>query len=298
MPPDRSTESILFDFRGIMPTPERVLEIVDASLALPARRLVIDWGGRFPWRIDPGLSRADVMPEHLVAAVGERCSAHGRELAVLLRHALPESCSSLPAYRRLERARRNPGSQWDAALRKAASDLIDDLLELVPTATVCSIAGSGDAEVLRDAARKSGVAYFEYGDGVDGEELEPRLLGGIEERLLRSGHPAAGEYDYSRLHDSLREWRRDGWLYVARVHECLTEASADPSLQGRRLVETNRTLARHLSGFGSMRAAFETAYDGAADEDSVRRFLHVVSAPLREQHGQLSARAAALRGRV
>ncbi len=295
MPADRSREFLLLDFRGIMPSPERVLEIVDASLSLPARRLVVDWGGRFPWRSDPGVNRADEMPEHLIGAVGERCHAHGRELAVLLRHALPESYASRPAYRRLERARRNPGSQWDAALRKAASDLLDDLLELVPATLVCSIAGSGDAEVLRDAALKSGVAYFDY--GVDGDELEP-ALGGIEERLVRDAHPAAGAHDYSRLHDRLREWRREGWLHVARLHECLTEASIDPGLQGRRLVEMRRALAIHLTRFGSIRVDFETAYDKVADENSVRRLLHLVSAPLREQHGQLSARVAALRSRV
>ncbi|MFW6313160.1 MAG: hypothetical protein ACOC2N_04675, partial [Spirochaetota bacterium] len=262
MPADRSSESPLLDFRGIMPTPERVLEIVDASLSLPAGRLVIDWGGRFPWRTDPRANRADVMPEDLVAAVGERCSADGRELAFLLRHALPEFYSSRPAYRRLERARRDPDSQWDGALRKAASDLLDDLLELVPAATVCAVAGSGDAEVVRDAALKSGVAYFDYAHRLGADEDDASLLGGIEERLVRSSHPAAGRYEFARLHDELREWRRDGWLHVARAHECLTEASTDASLQGRRLLETNRALASHLKGFGSLRAAFEAAYGG------------------------------------
>jgi len=280
------------------PRPERVLEIVDASLSLPVSRFVVDWGGRFPWRYDPGTKRADAMPEHLVAAVGERFGADGREVAFLLRHALPESYSSRPAYRRLERARRSPGSQWDAALRKTASDLLDDLVELVPAVRICSIPGSKDAEVLRDAALKSGLSYFDFTDEDHGDELEPVLLGGIEERLVRSAHPAARSHDYALLHDTLRAWRRDAWLRVARLHEGLTEASTDPSLQGRRLVESSRSLARHLSGFGSIRASFRTAYEGASDADSVRRFLHLVSAPLREQHGQLSVRVAALRSRV
>ncbi|MFP4114868.1 MAG: hypothetical protein ACLFUA_10915, partial [Spirochaetales bacterium] len=286
--------TILLDTRGLEPSAERLLEIVRSSLSCATCRVVFDWGDRFPWRLDDGTTGRDVFPEQLVAEAGALVARAGSELALRLRTALPEGFSSRSCYRHLDRARRTSTSEWRRALAKTVSDLMDDLVSLLPALSCVEIPhDSGDGEVVRSAALAAGleVCGFRVPDH-DGRE---GLLGGIEERLARTGHPASLGSAIPALHDRLAAWRTTGWELVASLHEEVVAAASDPAKRGERLVSSKRELSRHLRGLRGVRSELALAYDGVAAAGAIDRFVARLAAPLREQHDALAARVSTIR---
>jgi hypothetical protein len=289
------SDAVLLDTRGLEPSPERLLEIARRSAELPARAIVFDWGGRFPWRLDAGTCAPDAFPEQLVSALGSTVTSAGCRLGIRLRSALPEGYTSRIAYRHLDRARDGAQREWRRALEKLISDLIDDLRELLPGLSDLELVMEpAEADAVREAAGRAGLEVratpMHEEPAASGE-----LLGGIEPRLVRSGHPAATDRPVESLHERLASWRAETWMQVATVHEELVRAGADASWRGERLASAVKSLSRELRAGNSLRREFVAVYDGLAPAQAVGRFIRTVAAPLREQHGQLAARAAVVR---
>lgn len=284
------SHSVLLDFRGMEPAPERLIEIVRESAGLRGERLVVDWGGRFPWTLDRAAARRDAFPEQLVAAVDATVGASHRDLVVRLRSLLPSGYASRVSYRHLERARRDDAAEWRGALSKLASDLVDDLRSLLPSlAEIEVVAVAPEAEMLIAAAESSGLRGRQTAD----EPAEP--LGGIEERLIDQEHPARVPRPIGEVHAALRAWREAGWRLVARFHEAVLCAAGDPARRGPDLVEAMKALSHHLRALREIRGRFKAVYEGLAADDAVAGFIADVSAPLHEQYAQLAARTASLR---
>ena len=293
---DRSSrrDVVLLDFRGIEPTPERLLEIVDASIARADSRIAIDWGDRLPWSLDTAVRRRVTYPESLVAAVGERIARSGCRLSFVVRTLLPPGYASRAGYRHLDRARRGRTSEWTDALEKLSSDLLDDLQSLMPGLSDLELLVTArEEEIIRRAAACAGIVCHL-------EDLPPTCaerdarLGGIEERLSLTGHQASLARGFPDLHASLRRWRSEGWMLVGDLSDDLVRASRD-SACGSSSVASMKRLSAHLRDASRIRASFERAYRGIATGTAIRCFLHEVVAPVREQYGHLAARVSTVR---
>jgi hypothetical protein len=283
------------DLRGLEPTPERLIGVVRRWRETGTRDLVVDWGGRFPWSLDPSLSRADAYPERVVTAVAEESVACGVRLSIVLRSGVPDTYGARVSYRHVDRARtgRDPG--WHAAYAKLVGDLVDDMIALVPGMYGLLVpAGCRDEEIIRGVCSTVGLACGAFPVEAQAEH-EAERTGGIEERLQRLGHPARLDRGFCAAHDALRSWREEGWRLVGLLHEELIAAEAEPARRDHALVEAMRGLRFHLRGEQSLRGRFGEVYDGLVPDGAVRRFLGPVSLPLREQHGLLAARAQAVR---
>ncbi len=290
-------EAVLIDLRGLEPAPERLLRIVEASVELDSSRIVVDWGGRFPWRVDPNVRSRSALPETLVAAVDARAACAGTRLSAVVRTLLPEGYSSCQGYRHLRHATNDGTAEWRPALEKLASDLVDDLCSLMPTMRDLDLClGEPERGVLEHVAREAGLTcHFGECRANPDDEREARLSG-VEERLWRSGHPASLGVSFADLHERLRLWRLNAWVYVRELHEDLVCAALD-SVFAARCVSSCGRLDAHLRGTDSMVEEFRRTYAGVAADGAVDRYFHAVCAPLREQYGQLRARADTLRMR-
>ncbi|MFW6260071.1 MAG: hypothetical protein ACOC6J_00670 [Spirochaetota bacterium] len=298
MAPVLPQDATLLDLRGLEPAAQRLLEIVGASAGGPGADLVIDWGGRFPWSVDATVLPPCVFPEEVVAAVARACDPC--RLWMLVRSALPAAYTSREAYRHVERARRRSSRDWERALAKLASDLVDDMVSLVPQLYGVVIAPECERDALIEAAcAQAGIAARRLPEGPGGApERRPDdadRTGGIEERLCGAGHPARLDRPFAETHGELRGWRERGWRLVASAHERLIAAEAVGAHRDRDLAEAVRSLGRHLRRVREVRRRFEETYDGLVPDGAVVRLLRGVDLPLREQYGQLSARARAVR---
>ncbi len=290
-------DAVLLDLRGLEPSPERVLRIVEASVRLDVRRIVIDWGGRFPWSLDTGVRPRPVFPEELVAAVDAKAAGAGKRLSTIVRTLLPEGYSGRDAYRHIECARTDEGAEWQPALEKLASDVVEDLCSLMPTLGDLDLRiAEADRRVLERVAARAGLTCRCAVEPADSDDERGEYLGGVEERLWRTGHPAALGARFGELHEGLRRWRRNAWLLVGALHEDLVSAALDPACAARGLTARGR-LEECLANLDSITEAFTNAYTGLAADGAVDRFFHRVRAPLREQYGHLWARAQTMRMR-
>lgn len=298
MAPLLPEDATLLDLRGLEPAPQRLLEIVGASAGAPGADLVIDWGDRFPWSVDATVRAPRAFPEEVVAAVARACGSC--RLWVVVRSALPEAYTSREAYRHVERARRRSSHDWERALVKLASDLVDDMVSLMPQLSGVVISPECERGALVEAAcAQAGIAAGRLPDGTaSAPERWPddaERTGGIEERLCAAGHPARLARPFADAHSELRGWRERGWRLVGTAHERLIAAEAVGAHRDRDLADTVRSLGRHLRGLREVRRRFEETYEGLVPEGAVVRLLRGVDLPLREQYGQLAARARAVR---
>lgn len=301
MAPLLPSDATVIDLRGLEPAPERLVEIVRRSAARDDGELVVDWGERFPWTLDAALARADAFPEAVVAVVARACAEGACRLSVVVRSVLPPVYSSRSAYRHLERARRRSGDEWEAALAKLASDLVDDLLSLMPDLFGVVLAPECEhAPIVERTCLAAGLAVRELaGEAAERSaglsSADAARTGGVEERLCRSGHPAGLDRPFVAVHAELRRWRARGWELVGGVHERLVVAEADGQRRDRELAGAVRDLGRHLRQSRALRARLEETYAGLVPDGAVRRLLREIDLPLREQYGQLAARARAVR---
>ena len=290
-------DAVLIDLRGLEPTPDRLLTIVEASLELDVKRIAIDWGGRFPWSVDPNVRARSAFPEALVSAVDAKVARTGTRLSTVIRRLLPEGYSSCHGYRHLEDAMRDETAEWRPALEKLASDVVDDLCSLMPTMRDLDLClGEPERRVLERIARDAGLVCHVRGCRTDPDDEREEHQSGIEERLWRSDHPAGLGGSFAGLHEGVKRWRVDAWARVRALHEDLVCAALDPSLSARCTLSCER-LGEQLRGIESTIETFRRAYAGLSTDDAVDRYFQAVCAPLREQFGQLRSRAETLRMR-
>lgn len=298
MIPHLPSDAILIDLRGLEPAPERLVEIVRVCAADASGDIVIDWGGRFPWTLDAALATRDAFAEEVVTAVAEACADSPCRLWMVVRSIVPPAYSSKRAYRHLERARRRSHDEWQRALGKLASDLVDDVVSLVPQLSgVVAAPECEHADLLERACGETGIALRSFPGGrVESPAADGAAdLGGIEERLVAAGCAAALDRPFAASHEALRRWRTRGWELVAGAHERLVAAEADGARRDRELAAAIRELARHLRGLRAVRIRLEEVYAGLVPDGALARLVRGVELPLREQYGHLAARAHAVR---
>lgn len=290
-------EAVLIDLRGLEPAPQRLLRIVETSVELDPSRVAIDWGERFPWRVDPDVRARSAFPESLVAAIDARAARAGKRLSAVVRTLLPEGYSSCHGYRHLEYATNAETAEWRPALEKLASDLVDDLCSLMPTMRDLDLCtGEPERRVLEHVAREAGLTCHVREHLADPDDEREERLSGVEERLWRSGHPAGLGASFADLHERVRRWRVNAWVHVGTLNEDLVCAALDSTFAARSAFSCGR-LGEHLRSIDTTIEEFRRAYAGISADGAVDRYFHAICAPLREQYGQLSARADTLRMR-
>ncbi|MFW5684955.1 MAG: hypothetical protein ACOC1I_08885, partial [Spirochaetota bacterium] len=148
--------------------------------------------------------------------------------------------------------------------------------------------------VFVDAVRERGLSFYHLESGSEGSDERLEWLSGIEERLVRMGHPASVS-TVVNVHDDVRRWRTEMWLGVGSLHEQLLRAARDSYELGDRLVAGMRGLRTGLRAAAAIESDLASAYRTLAAPGASRRFMQEIVAPLREQVGQLSARVSVLR---
>ena len=311
----RSLSPFVLDLRGVPVRPER---IVDLAQRVCARGFdpAIDWGERFPWRVDSRVSR-DAYPEEVVAAVDRQARDTDRSVLIVMRDPIPVGYSARVAYRGLWRSASGSNPTLSRSVAKLQSDLIDDALELTPAlAGIVAVGAVDDADPpggpryaawnsLGAACAASRLDFLRadasdsfWSGGSDPRRVAPDVedddpVGGVEERVALQGL-VDGE-SVVDAHRALRAWRADAWVLVGRLHQAVTDAADRAGVADAFLVGLLARLRHHVRTFSPLVRAVEQAYAERFDRDAARHHLRRVAAPVREQLATLSARVSVVR---
>ena len=312
----QSPSSVTIDLRGIAPKPERVVSVIREIVRSGCAAVAVDWGDRFPWSIEERLSTS-AFPEELVAAVGEEIGRAGSRLYCVWRSVLPDGFSSIPAYRHLYDAScRRSDLPWPEGLAKLLSDLIDDVVAILPGVgglllVRCPEGGNEEArKLLGEAAVAAGLEAVpvdkascaaEWISAPDFLDNSLPFTSGFEYRIAHlvsagtipkaCGHPSHGAI--VQLAKELQRWRSDSWLAVAGLHETVIGFAHGASHRHTLDVRRRRLRACLREGRRLLdRATAEYASLGSADAFSAT--VSDVANSLEEQYLTLSARGRGL----
>lgn len=312
----QSPSFVAIDLRGIGPKPERVVSVIREIVRSGQTAVAVDWDDRFPWSIEERLS-ISAFPEELVAAVGEEINRAGSRMFCVWRSVLPDGFSSIPAYRHLyDGACRGSDLPWPEGLAKLLSDLIDDMVAILPgvdglALIQCPEGGNQEArKLLGEAARSAGLEVepvdevslaAEWISAPDFLNDSVSFISGFEYRVAHlvstgvipkgCGHPSHGAIVQHGA--ELERWRSESWLAVARLHEAVVGYARGSS--DRHTLDVCRKRLRSLLREGRRLLDRATeAYGSIGSTDAFSATVCNVAGSLEEQYLTLTARGRCL----
>jgi len=135
---------IHLDFKGLPPTPRRLLELLDVIAAARFNLVLVEWEDMFPWTVDPAFRSATAYSEMDVLEFCRTAAQRGMEVVPLVQSlGHMETFLSLPRYRYLREVEERADTLHPLA--DAAADfirlLIDDVLRLMPNVKYFHLGG-------------------------------------------------------------------------------------------------------------------------------------------------------------
>ncbi len=128
-------QTLLFSPFRFPPRPERLLRLMELLPRLGFSRLIIDWGGLFPWTLDERFQSRLAYTDQVIAEADKAARQHGMENIPRLPVGRNMSCFlAHPTYRHLRLESNNPDVLDPNApgVRKFIGDLLEDVISLTP----------------------------------------------------------------------------------------------------------------------------------------------------------------------
>lgn len=305
---------IILDLRGLPPSPQRLLALVDYVLQREPAAVGLDWSDWYPWSSDRRVAPT-YLPEALVTSVSNKIQATGVEQWLLLQSPLPHGYESMRGYRELTRAIRGGGIEREGGVRKLISDLYDDVCALAPdlagilrmNRTGAAATGeterawsqwgtllTGDGRKLLAVADPSYRAN-EYTLEAAGDLHDTRgeLLGSVEQRAGAMGWDAAA--DAVAVHHEVATMRDRVWAAIAELHERTAVAEMSQTAADERVVASLRRARCAWRAFRAAGRRLRRYYASSADPAAVDRYITVLSAGPRRELAGLHARVSLIR---
>jgi len=197
---------IHLDLKGLAPTHNRMLELLDLLAALRINVVLVEWEDTWPWRIDPGLRSPRGYTPEQVNVIAERCRTLGIALVPQVQSlGHMENVLRLPQYAHLREVPErtdclNPLAEGAGELIAA---MVDELLDALPD--TCWLHLGGD-EAWTFGQHPQTAAYVQqHGEAaLFLHHIEPLL-----QRVTRRGvRPIL-------WHDMLAHWSDDDLARVA-----------------------------------------------------------------------------------
>lgn len=132
------------DLKGLPPTPERFLSLIDLAAALRFNLLLVEWEDTFPWSVDPRFRSETAYSESDVQRFAEAARARNMLLVPLVQclgHM--ETPLSVPGYAPLRELPDDPAGLNPLApgAGELVQGMVDDLLRLLPDTRYLHLGG-------------------------------------------------------------------------------------------------------------------------------------------------------------